>query len=204
VERSAQHISNQSQSGVLLVNNGSAPQVIILPQSEFDTQKLINQLRNIENRGELSTEEGGSGRLVDEDDVTDQDLADKNVLTEILEDLDKESQLRRLHLLKERLQHKTEIYQSTLASEANKRLTNVGISLHKQGQVLNHFTALPKENQTEKASTGNTKTQELLQKKRRLQNLLKSLKLIIQARKNFAAFQPTLEHQEEILNRTKY
>ena len=55
--------------------------------------------------------------MVDEDDVTDQDLADKNVLTEILEDLDKESQLRRLHLLKERLQHKTEIYQSTLASE---------------------------------------------------------------------------------------
>ena len=55
--------------------------------------------------------------MVDEDDVTDQELADKNVLTEILEDLDKESQLRRLHLLKERLQHKTEIYQSNLASE---------------------------------------------------------------------------------------
>ena len=72
-------------------------------------QKLINQLRNIEN---LGIEEERDG-----DDVTDQEVANKNVLTEILEDLDKESQLRRLQLLKERLQHKTEIYQSTLATE---------------------------------------------------------------------------------------
>lgn len=66
-------------------------------------------MRNIEN---LGIEEERDG-----DDVTDQEVANKNVLTEILEDLDKESQLRRLQLLKERLQHKTEIYQSTLATE---------------------------------------------------------------------------------------
>ena len=44
-------------------------------------------------------------------------MADHNVLTEILEDLDKESQLRRLQLLKERLQHKTEVHQATVVSE---------------------------------------------------------------------------------------
>ena len=108
----------------------------------------------------------------------------------------------------------------TLPLQANKRLTNVGISLHKQGQVLSHLTALPLKSPAEegifwdwrnkyqlffllyKESNGtNTKTEELLQKKRRLQNLLKNLKLLVQARKNFAAFEPTLKHQEKILNK---
>ena len=108
----------------------------------------------------------------------------------------------------------------TLPLQANKRLTNVGISLHKQGQVLSHLTALPLKSPAEEGifwdwrnkyqlifllyieSNGtNTKTEELLQKKRRLQNLLKNLKLLVQARKNFAAFEPTLKHQEKILNK---
>merc|ERR1719471_1291372 len=67
VEGSGQDLSDQSESGVVVVNNGSAPQVIILPQSEFETQKLINQLRNIEN---LGIEEERDG-----DDVTDQEVA---------------------------------------------------------------------------------------------------------------------------------
>ena len=42
VEGSGQDLSDQSESGVVVVNNGSAPQVIILPQSEFETQEITN------------------------------------------------------------------------------------------------------------------------------------------------------------------
>lgn len=195
--RSGDQSPSQLHSDVVVVNNGSAPQVIILPESSFDKKKLISQLRNIGD-GKFVVHEGNSEEEVRE-------LSEKKILTEILEDLDKESQVRKLNLLKERLQHKTEVYQTTLVNEANKRLTNVGISLHKQGQVLDQLTALPSETQTEnenksQSPTVNTKTRELLEKKKRLQNLLKSLRQLAQAKKNFAAFQPTLKHQDKILN----
>merc|ERR1711953_1104861 len=140
-KRSGQTSSKQFQPDVFVINNGTAPQVIILPESEFEKKKLISQLNNLQKQ-ELISSEGSEGRTSSDQKINlEKGLADHNVLTEILEDLDKESQLRRLQLLKERLQHKTEVHQATVVSEANQRLTNVGVSLHKQGQVLNHFTA---------------------------------------------------------------
>ena len=96
-------------------------------------------------------------------------------------------------------------------------MTNVGISLHKQGQVLDHFIRtenpkkkLPqgineivtKENNLNFSVTGNDnskRTQELLDKKRRLQAILHELKLLAKAKQSLASFQPTLDLQEKIL-----
>lgn len=97
-------------------------------------------------------------------------------------------------------------------------MTNVGISLHKQGQVLDHFirTEKPKkkfpqgineivtkENNLNFSVTGNNnskRTQELLDKKRRLQVILHELKLLAKAKQSLASFQPTLDLQEKILS----
>lgn len=210
-KRSGQTSPSQLEPDVYVINNGTAPQVIILPESEFEKKKLISQLNNLQKKGEVISSEGRT-RTPSADQIINpnKDLAESNVLTEILEDLDKESQLRKLHLLKQRLQHKTEVHQATVISEANKRLTDVGVSLHKQGQILHHFTATPSvRSQTVRQAennspVGNKKTQELLQKKRRLQNLLKSLRLLAQAKKNIAALQPSLKLQEKILNNNNF
>ena len=97
-------------------------------------------------------------------------------------------------------------------------MTNVGISLHKQGQVLDHFvrTEKPKilspqgKNKemnchwsislsvSESIKTHhNRRTQELLNKKRRLQAILHELKLLAKAKQSI---QPTLDLQEKILS----
>ena len=73
-------------------------------------------MRNIGD-GQFFVNEGSSEEGV-------KNLSERKILTDILEDLDKESQLRKLNLLKERLQHKTEVYQTTLVKEVisqNKR-----------------------------------------------------------------------------------
>ena len=44
------------------------------------------------------------------------------------------------------------------------------------------------------------RTEELLEKKKRLQALLSELKLLVQAKQNIAALQPTLELQEKRLS----
>ena len=44
------------------------------------------------------------------------------------------------------------------------------------------------------------RTQQLLNKKRRLQSILAELKLLAQAKKNLEALQPSLKLQEKILN----
>ena len=105
--------------------------------------------------------------------------------------------------------------------QENKKLTNVGISLHKQGQVIEHFVR--KEAPIQPNPKGNFKTyiqknlhrhkpeiflekhvsprtQQLLNKKRRLQSILAELKLLAQAKKNLEALQPSLKLQEKILN----
>ena len=67
-------------------------------------------------------------------------------------------QIKKLNLLKESLHHKTEVFKTNQLDQVqfetglplyyqllyddlqeNKKLTNVGISLHKQGQVIEHF-----------------------------------------------------------------
>lgn len=83
----------------------------------------------------------------------------------------------------------------------NKKLTNVGISLHKQGQVLDHFVKrkIPSLD-TNQDSLKRNRTEELLKKKKRLQALLSELKLLVQAKQNLAALQPTLKLQEQRLS----
>lgn len=83
--------------------------------------------------GDIKLSDGNSDKTLAGSAVAEKDLADKNVLTEILKDLDKESQLRKLHLLKERLHHKTELYQSNLASEVMKRYAR------RQGRIYINF-----------------------------------------------------------------
>jgi len=83
----------------------------------------------------------------------------------------------------------------------NKKLTNVGISLHKQGQVLDHLVKrkIPSLD-TNQDSLKRNRTEELLKKKKRLQALLSELKLLVQAKQNLAALQPTLKLQEQRLS----
>ena len=100
----------------------------------------------------------------------------------------------------------------------NKKLTNVGISLHKQGQVLDHLVKrkIPSldtnqglrirfklgisDNLNFTDSLKRNRTEELLEKKKRLQALLSELKLLVQAKQNLAALQPTLKLQEQRLS----
>jgi len=117
--------------------------------------------------------------------------------------LTQEGHIRRLNLLKESLKHKNDIFLSSNLNKENKQLTNVGISLHKQGQVLNHFGTVDPLSHTEedrKRSQEANKTKLLLDKKKRLQSILSQLKLLVQAKKRLEALQPTLALHEKILS----
>jgi len=134
----------------------------------------------------------------------EKNLSDKGVLEEVLDDLTNKGNVKKLHLLRERLHHKTEVHQSGEIDKENQKLTHVGISLHKQGQVLEHLIREePPKIQSEQVTetiTTSKRTQELLNKKRRLQSILHELKQLAKVKQNIAAIQPTLRLQEKILN----
>merc|ERR1712223_732497 len=186
--------SDEEDQKVIVINNGTGVQVIVLSENS-DNQKLIEQL--LQNKKAISANQVRGKQTAN----LEQHLSNGQVLKDVLDDLTEEGQIKKLNLLKESLHHKTEVFKTNQLDQENKKLTNVGISLHKQGQVLEHFvrkeTPIQPDSQEKHVSP---RTQQLLNKKRRLQSILAELKLLAQAKKNLEALQPSLKLQEKILN----
>merc|ERR1711894_566094 len=107
-------------SRVVVINKGTGVQVIVLPENE-DNQKLIQSLVKSKNAIIIRKEE--------KQEENHNILADKSILREVLDDLTHKGNVKKLNLLRESLQHKTEVYQTDEINKENKKLTNVGISL---------------------------------------------------------------------------
>ena len=93
--------------------------------------------------------------------------------------------------------------------QANARLTNVGISLHKQGQVLQHVqqqaggvaddTTASSDRSTVTISEGadNERTLALLRRRKRLESILNKLSFLVERRNNLKPLRQTIRLQEE-------
>merc|ERR1739838_287176 len=60
-------------------------------------------------------------------------------LFKILKDLKRQTQVRKLNLLKEKLQQRRSLEEANRWRKENKRLTDVGIGLHKQGRIIDRL-----------------------------------------------------------------
>eukprot|EP00092_Neocalanus_flemingeri_P097339 GFUD01124047.1.p1 GENE.GFUD01124047.1~~GFUD01124047.1.p1 ORF type:complete len:136 (+),score=36.13 GFUD01124047.1:44-451(+) len=135
----------------------------------------------------------------------------------MLVELNSEAQMKKLNLLKESLTQKTALVEADRLSEANARLTDVGISLHKQGQVLDQVqqhsqrfideapsnTRPDRSGATQSLGGDSQKTLNLLRRKKRLESILKKLSFLVENRSNLEPLQQTIKLQEERLGRSR-
>jgi len=187
-------VDDGGEKEFVVINNGTGSQVIIISENQ---EEILTEL--LQNNSSIQV----IGKNTSRPKLNLESFANSEVLEEVLDDLTQEGHIRRLNLLKESLKHKNDIFLSSNLNKENKQLTNVGISLHKQGQVLNHFGTVDPLSHTEedrKRSQEANKTKLLLDKKKRLQSILSQLKLLVQAKKRLEALQPTLALQEKILS----
>lgn len=220
------------KSKVMLVNNGTGPQVIIVPRHQGleditlnGGQTLQTALQETDDKTQnlidlLDTISGGDDDVVRVRDesffIKDEYFSDKNFLKNMLEELNSEAQLKKLNLLKESITQKTALVQADRLSEANARLTNVGISLHKQGQVLEHvqrqtdnFTdetpSNPRPERSEATvnkGTDSDRALTLLRRRNRLESILNKLSYLVGSQNNLKPLQQTIKLQEERLVRS--
>ena len=100
--------------------------------------------------------------------------------------------------------------------QANARLTNVGISLHKQGQVLEHVQrqtdnltdetpSNPRPERSEATvnkGTDSDRALTLLRRRNRLESILNKLSYLVGSQNNLKPLQQTIKLQEERLVRS--
>merc|ERR1711892_5286 len=218
------------KSRVVLVNNGTGPQVIIVPNDEGledirlnNGQTIQSALQETDHKTQnlvdlLDTISGGDDDVVRVKDesffIKDEYFSDKNFLKDMLEDLNSEAQLKKLNLLKESLTQKNALVQADRLNEANTRLTNVGISLHKQGQVLKHVRqqtdnfaddtqAIARPDRSESTvskGADSDRALTLLRRRKRLESILNKLSYLVERKNDLKPLQQTIRLQEDQLS----
>merc|ERR1711892_824858 len=218
------------KSRVVLVNNGTGPQVIIVPTDEGledirlnNGQTIQSALQETDHKTQnlvdlLDTISGGDDDVVRVKDesffIKDEYFSDKNFLKDMLEDLNSEAQLKKLNLLKESLTQKNALVQADRLNEANTRLTNVGISLHKQGQVLKHVRqqtdniaddtkAIARPDRSESTvskGADSDRALTLLRRRKRLESILNKLSYLVERKNDLKPLQQTIRLQEDQLS----
>jgi len=125
-------------------------------------------------------------------------------LREILGLLDNDIQEKRVVLLRENLEEKIALSQASKLNKESLLLTNLGIGLHKQGQVLNQLNqpARP-DNQPQAANRKSAKTNQkirrLLQERAELQSMMNQLMAALQTEQQYSTLRELLKHQQNRL-----
>jgi len=131
-------------------------------------------------------------------------------LREILGMLKQDIQSKKADLLKRNIEQKMKIEESKKLQEESVKLTNLGIGLHKQGQIIDRVRAeqrlIRKKLEQESRSVDlpprerNQKIQKLLQRRNQLQQMMNRLIEAVIAEQKYNTIRQVLSNQERILN----